>query len=193
MNKLAPMKGFTIVELLIVIVIIGILAAIVIVTYTGIQSRAINASMISAFDQDEKALVAYAEEYGDYPQPTDVDPDPGSHATYVCLEESADLPATSQLTAGACATEDYVTNGVSNHINTELKKIITNIPNAANYTVSMTSASLSIRGIFLEYGVAATPVLGYYVTGNQTTCGRGTAQVVDGENMTFCYLVLSAV
>ena len=38
-------KGFTIVELLIVIVIIGILAAITIVAYNGIQQRAQTTAM----------------------------------------------------------------------------------------------------------------------------------------------------
>lgn len=38
-NKLKKQKGFTIVELLIVIVVIGILAAITIVAYNGIQNR----------------------------------------------------------------------------------------------------------------------------------------------------------
>lgn len=46
-------RGFTIVELLIVIVIVGILAAVVIVAYTGIQDRA-RAAKIQA---DEKSLV----------------------------------------------------------------------------------------------------------------------------------------
>jgi general secretion pathway protein G len=40
-------SGFTIVELLIVIVVIGILAAIVIVAYTGIQNKAYDASVQS--------------------------------------------------------------------------------------------------------------------------------------------------
>jgi len=40
-------KGFTIVELLIVIVVIGILAAIVIVAYTGVQNRANDAAVQS--------------------------------------------------------------------------------------------------------------------------------------------------
>lgn len=39
MQKWAKQKGFTIVELLIVIVVIGILAAITIVAYNGIQER----------------------------------------------------------------------------------------------------------------------------------------------------------
>src|SRR5665648_308319 len=41
-------KGFTIVELLVVIVVIGILAAITIVSYTGITSRANTAGAQSA-------------------------------------------------------------------------------------------------------------------------------------------------
>ena len=41
-------SGFTIVELLIVIVVIGILAAITIVSYNGIQNRSKNAKTVSA-------------------------------------------------------------------------------------------------------------------------------------------------
>ena len=40
-------KGFTIGELLIVIVVIGILAAIVIVSFNGIQTRATNTSRVA--------------------------------------------------------------------------------------------------------------------------------------------------
>ncbi|MEI6851173.1 MAG: type II secretion system protein, partial [Candidatus Saccharibacteria bacterium] len=39
--------GFTIVELLVIIVVIGILAAITIISYTGISSRAVTASVKS--------------------------------------------------------------------------------------------------------------------------------------------------
>lgn len=49
-------KGFTIVELLIVIVVIGILAAITIVAYNGIQARANDARTRSAVSQIEKAI-----------------------------------------------------------------------------------------------------------------------------------------
>lgn len=52
-------SGFTIVELLIVIVVIGILAAITIVAYNGIQARAHVASLQSDLDQAGKQLETY--------------------------------------------------------------------------------------------------------------------------------------
>jgi len=52
-------KGFTIVELLIVIVVIGILAALVITTFTGIQQRARNTER----QTDIKALHSQVEAY----------------------------------------------------------------------------------------------------------------------------------
>lgn len=60
LNKESKTSGFTIVELLIVIVVIAILAAITIVTYNGIQDRATNASMQAAFTQVENLVRAYA-------------------------------------------------------------------------------------------------------------------------------------
>lgn len=51
-------KGFTIVELLIVIVVIGILAAIVVVAFNGIQEQANNASRESDVEQYYKAILA---------------------------------------------------------------------------------------------------------------------------------------
>jgi len=52
-------RGFTIVELLIVIVVIGILAAITVVAYNGIQTRAKNAMTINATTSWIKALKLY--------------------------------------------------------------------------------------------------------------------------------------
>ena len=63
-------SGFTIVELLIVIVIIGILAALVIISYNGIQARARDSSRLTAMRNVKSAVEAYAAENGSYP-PTD--------------------------------------------------------------------------------------------------------------------------
>ena len=60
-------RGFTIVELLIVIVVIAILAAISIVAYNGIQSRAKNTKTINATSAWIKGLKLYEAEKGAYP------------------------------------------------------------------------------------------------------------------------------
>lgn len=59
--------GFTIVELLIVIVIIAILAAFVIVSYNGLQQRAENSKTVAAVQAYKKALLQYAVENNAYP------------------------------------------------------------------------------------------------------------------------------
>lgn len=59
--------GFTIVELLIVIVVIGILAAIVIIAFNGVQDRAKAARVTNTVNQYNKALAAYVAEKGSYP------------------------------------------------------------------------------------------------------------------------------
>lgn len=60
-------KGFTIVELLIVIVVIGILAAITIVAYNGVQNRARNSSAQSAATNMAKKIEAFNAATGAYP------------------------------------------------------------------------------------------------------------------------------
>lgn len=61
--------GFTIVELLIVIVIIGILAAITIVAYNGIQVRSRDTIRVSDLRTIHKAIELYKAENGTYPLP----------------------------------------------------------------------------------------------------------------------------
>lgn len=59
-------KGFTIVELLIVIVVIGILAAITIVAFNGVQTRARDAAITQSIAQYARAFQVYAGEHNTY-------------------------------------------------------------------------------------------------------------------------------
>lgn len=59
--------GFTIVELLIVIVVIGILAAITIVAYNGVQVKARDSARISKVNSIAKAISLYHADNGRYP------------------------------------------------------------------------------------------------------------------------------
>lgn len=61
-------SGFTIVELLIVIVVIGILAAIVVVAFNGIQRTAVETSVKSDLSNLAKKLEMYKAEHGRYPE-----------------------------------------------------------------------------------------------------------------------------
>ena len=60
-------SGFTIVELLIVIVVIAILAAISVVSYNGITQRARDAERQTEMGAIEKALEMYHADFGGYP------------------------------------------------------------------------------------------------------------------------------
>jgi len=68
-------SGFTIVELLIVIVVIGILAAITIVAYNGFQARANDSRRLQDAANIQKALALYKVQNGIYPATA---PNPGN-------------------------------------------------------------------------------------------------------------------
>lgn len=65
-------QGFTIVELLIVIVVIGILAALVITTFTGIQQKARDTERTADIKALQGQVEAYYAQKGNYPTRTDV-------------------------------------------------------------------------------------------------------------------------
>ncbi len=65
-------QGFTIVELLIVIVVIGILALLVITTYSGIQAKARNSKRSSDVSTIQTQLEAFFQNSGYYPSLADV-------------------------------------------------------------------------------------------------------------------------
>lgn len=66
-RKNTQFSAFTIVELLVVIVVIGILAAITIISYSGISNKAIVANLQGNLDANSRLLKLYNVEYGYYP------------------------------------------------------------------------------------------------------------------------------
>lgn len=111
-------RGFTIVELLIVIVVIGILAAITIVAFNGVRARASEAALKSDLNGGSKQLAVYNVENGSYPaNGNDLTKSEGTtfQYTYTALDNSYCLTATSTGTAKSffiSSTSGIVAEGV---------------------------------------------------------------------------------
>lgn len=85
-------SGFTIVELIVVIVVIGILATITIVTYGDFQARSKAAAMETGIKDIEKSLHVYASEqqWGAWPEDSAIDPGKNNPSIQTLIN---DLPA----------------------------------------------------------------------------------------------------
>lgn len=105
--------GFTIVELLIVIVIIGVLASLVVVAYNGIQQRANNTTTLTAVATHIKALRQYAIENGVWP--------PNAVSHWPCVGDQYNAGGCGQL-PGTCVVAGVSCNTAMNtQYNTDLR------------------------------------------------------------------------
>lgn len=106
----ASVRGFTIVELLIVIVVIAILAAIVFVTYNGITARANASSAQASAEQAGQGLRAYAvTNGGQYPSTiAAAGIKPVGNTTFQYAYNNSTNPTTFCVTATAANVSYYV-------------------------------------------------------------------------------------
>ena len=125
-------RGFTIIELLIVIVVIAILAAISIVAYNGIQTRAENSKTVNAVAAWTKALQMYKVDNGEYP------------STYSCLgDTNTYINEHNGVCWGLNSNTTWLVNSAFlNLMNPYLK----NYPEPSNKDVSANSGGNQFRG-----------------------------------------------
>lgn len=140
--------GFTIVELLIVVVIIAILAAITIVTYSGIQQRASNTAIIDAASKSLRMIQSYIAVNGTYPI-----------ATSLCI-----------TTTSGCENTSVVISGNST--------FDTNMKTVGTLPRDIPTPGPDRYGIIYDYmsnrtmnGQAQPYVLQYYLPGVNQPCG----------------------
>ncbi len=162
-------RAFTIVELLIVIVVIAILAAITIVAFNGIQQRARDQRMVSAASQVYKAISLYVTDTGSYPT-----------GSISCVGTGYPVDA-----AGLCYS------GHSNlEANTNLLNYVGSIP-----SLPMERLSFSARGMLIN--TSATPkVLEYTIISSSTCPSIGAAlstTSVDANGDLWCRAILPSL
>lgn len=177
-----PQAGFTIVELLIVIVVIAILAAITVVAYNGVQVRAKNSQTQQALSTWVKALKLYKADNGTYP------------AYYGCLGTGYPYGYTgTDVSGGQCRLAS--SPGVENTaFNNAMRPYISTLP-APALVVAGTSTSW-YRGLTYVYagGGLGTDIYIQAAYAGNTTCPSagglqpaGEQQNMGGSGNTYCY------
>ena len=131
-------QGFTIVELLIVIVVIGILALLVITTYSGIQSKARNSKRTSDIKSLQTHIEAFFSQNGYYPSRADINNDAWLTTNMKSLDKNALIdpknPTQSNDVVAAAAANSYA-YAVTNSSDTSCESDDTT---CAKYTLTAT-------------------------------------------------------
>lgn len=182
--------GFTIVELLIVIVVIGILASISATVYAGVTTRSEDSLIASKVSSIAKVVESYgAANSGLVPQ-----------ADWACVGEPQHFPAENGYTAEWCH-QPYqappISNG-SDHpinatVNAKFKTLISSMPNGRVPEVDL-GYGTKYRGILYDSSASQNggkPVLQYYVEGSRTSCPIGKLEFASTDYSRCNYLFSS--
>ena len=153
-------SGFTIVELLIVIVVIAILAAITIVAYNGITARANSSSAQSTAANVLKKVEAYNAEEGSYPNRPAL-------LTGAASDKSYAMPnGASSFTTGSGGTAPNFSTAYGS---APLSSGSTNVgPSLVNYYYCTSPAGAGVRVSYWKYD-ATTPAWTNMDTGGACT------------------------
>jgi len=145
-------RGFTIVELLIVIVIIAILAAITIVAYNGVQNRA----KLAQYQSDAATIVKKSEVY----------PNASGTNSYPLASAGPDATTvTSQTTAGSILTAgiNFVTESkLPGNIVIFAVLTAAGAPPTNTQALAAVNASSNARGNFVKYCATGKGMYVYY-------------------------------
>ena len=173
-------QGFTIVELLIVIVVIAILAAITIVAFNGIQRRAQTAQYVSVADSVEKAIRAKLITDTRVSEPNLDDYNLGDDIfSYICAAREADLPETSDFEAGQCLKYDFggsVQNGYANDAMYDLlfKGTDTSVSPSVLPVASLNVGAVDVKSRAIAILMALNVPIGLvWMSPDTSSCGRG--------------------
>ena len=173
-NQAHRQAGFTIVELLIVVVIIAILAAITIVGYNGMQNRAHASRAGSVASSYVKLLQMHRSEHGHYPV-----------ASYICLSGNGTMPAKDGFATNECETGGA---SIDPAFNSALHQYSKSTTDGLLPTMDWGAYGKS-RGIKYTSHSGETARISYNLRGD-VACPQGEASYIQEDNYTECNIVL---
>ena len=168
-HKKFSRSGFTIVELLIVIVVIAILASITIVAFNGIQQRARNSQIVQGVTMYEKAIRLYQAGTGTLPSVTG------------CL--GANYPS------DQCWTGINGNRTVNASLDTMLSAYISTKPTLSTRQLQITAAPDYRLGATYNYVSQADARIVYYLEGASQRCINGVVGTTEMQG-TQCVIQL---
>lgn len=178
-------KGFTIVELLIVIVVIAILAAITIVAYNGIQQRANNTQRISAAKHWYDAIVEYTSTNQAYPS--------GAVGNLFCIGENnpTNLDVNPDPDCGVSGNLKHDNTTFTANFNNAIKTVRSSLPVFPSASITFDSGFTGTGMLMRAFdtntttGVTGYPTLIFFLDGpNQDCVLRPLASAYGGGNFT---------
>lgn len=178
-------RGFTIVELLVVIVIIGILATITIVAYNGIRKRAQTTAIISAVRQYATIFEQYAVIHGRMPS-----------ADWACIGGDTGLPAENGYEAGYCfkpSSSQVGDHPSSQVVEDAIAEITPAPPSPIIPEIEYMGGGYNYRGIIFDSESGTNnnkAVIEFFVSGVYDVCPIGT-MIARSSQWTRCDYPLS--
>lgn len=153
-NGWAKRSGFTIVELLIVIVVIGILAAITVVAYGQVQKRASNTAALNELQQWRRIFELYKSQEGTYPVLAD-----GGY----CLGTGYPIGG-----GGVARCRDYGGTGTSSYLESANATLLSELRKVASLPVGAKKIINGTVGAYADY-TASSIVLQMVIQGSTST------------------------
>lgn len=170
-SMIVKKAGFTIVELLIVIVVIAIVSAITLVSFTGVQQRARNAQTISGAKEYIKAISMYAVDNESYPS-----------FTLACIGTGYEYEGIAGRCGGTVAINE------NTGFNAALEKYLPSRPRLSTKNLTISTGNIRAGGYYDVLNAGKSARLYYILEGQTATCDAGGAKsAYSGAPDMFCH------